>query len=580
MHATLLNLETSIVTNTRCNLRCSHCYLTDEQLKDKKRMSEKSFILSLEQIAKLAKISKVAESIEIEALGGETTLMPIEWWEKMLPALINQITEIERCTNISDASSSITTNGLFSSPEYIELFNRFSNDHFELMTSFEVDTNRFGKDNRQLGRFYENLRQVGAKKIVLMTLTHGALQMSAEEIAEKVLVPVDSSNLNLNFLISSGSASSNMVELPSMKKISDWVIATDKQLVETGRAPLMLVEDYQDALQTNGANAPIENSCSSITILPDGSTLLSSSQLDEIDAEKPLHPLSIEDPYWSVKVSLENSRRIATLLNPLRKECSECLYYSGCKGGGFYYRELVNTDLDREECIGNKAIWEYAEKKLKKTDKNSTERRMRDFVKRLSDPIFFPEAVLEATFSDSYNHYVKYITHLTETSSPVVIHLSEGDLFGFSLLERVWFYHSLGIPFRVSLKRLKSETEIKTLIRHQVFFNFNCIAIDTAEILSFVQQNPWWQISIQLQDAAAALFASNDQERVDHDLVSMRFQSIYIDRRHELLIGWIALFAEGLVPKRDLRGSLGANASSRISKIATRARLLKGRLGH
>lgn len=85
MHNALDMLNVCIAPTRLCNLSCTHCYVDPALLRDKSMMDEGTYRESFQRIEELFCRDKKVTKINVELLGGELTMMPLQFWERNLP---------------------------------------------------------------------------------------------------------------------------------------------------------------------------------------------------------------------------------------------------------------------------------------------------------------------------------------------------------------------------------------------------------------------------------------------------------------------------------------------------------------
>ena len=81
----------SMTTNRSCTLRCNHCYIEPHLLASKDKISINDYKLSFDKVDELYNFDQGLEEVEWEVMGGETTMMPFDFWQEMLPWSLDRI---------------------------------------------------------------------------------------------------------------------------------------------------------------------------------------------------------------------------------------------------------------------------------------------------------------------------------------------------------------------------------------------------------------------------------------------------------------------------------------------------------
>jgi hypothetical protein len=532
-------------------------------------MSNSLYSQALSQIRRLVELDQRIDTLEMEALGGETTLMPYSFWEHKLPETIDMLKDFRRSKGVR-VDLVFVTNGIFPDKKYIDLFNSYKNEPlFELTTSWDLDTNRFGSKDRLMPRFIENMASLLCDKNILITLTQDTLKLTASDLVEKILGPAGIDSMNFNLLVPSGTALSGQHRSPpKFDDVATYVESLDEQFNNLGLAELLFIEDHKDTLLSGGNDSPLENSAYAMSILPDGSTAMAATLMGE-QIEPPRNRLSIADELWPMKALFENSVRIAKTINVLRDECSQCEFYFGCKGGSLYYRDLVETDLDKYECIGGKALWKHVNKSTSIGQWSLVHLQRQIKTKSLHANSY--NGVCEASMADDYDSFLETISTLPLGNR---IHLVPGEVFNLSLLERIFFYDSLALPVDIPFSEMNIE-DAAIIIRHQVYLNTQIELATQGDVLEFIVKYPEILISKQITTAHQALrehMASSDhveKQKLVRD-------EMYLDERNEDLFIWVALNLIDTSTFTDSSPNLNDDVALFLSRVITESIVARG----
>lgn len=96
-----------------CNFRCSFCYLTEQQLSDKKLLDLNRLSEMLQEITSVSTVDKV------DLYGGELGLLPKDYWDDLVTLLmIYGITDINLVTNLSMVNDITTDPRVYTSVSF------------------------------------------------------------------------------------------------------------------------------------------------------------------------------------------------------------------------------------------------------------------------------------------------------------------------------------------------------------------------------------------------------------------------------------------------------------------------------
>lgn len=438
-------LNVSITTNRSCTLKCNHCYIEPELFKSKDRISVENYKKVFDQIERLKLKDGRLKNIEWEVIGGETTMMPFEFWEEMLPYTLDRIARINHMCEKKGALNFLT-NLIYKDKRYTDLFNQYG-DHplFCLYTSWEPDTNRFGNNDKLLPKFKKTLGEINAKeKILDIILTKAVVEMDPTSIIEE-FGALGITDYSIKQLSPYGSGKEffkhNMV---SFKKMADFLIRFDKAREKLGGTFTPFEEmlgafSHGTAFQCNG------NFKYDLSIEPDGHTHFNANQTmgDMVVGFKPIY---IHDENWAERVMFENTTEEANKLTLKHEECTQCEYLRFCNAGWYHYKLLPKVEYEKfaqDECSGFKSVWKRAEKvgyyfdQCQDSHLNNLS-QMTAMSHQCNDIISYLE-----TESDGYEKYIE------NSSSAGKIEMVGGIIFGKSVLERCFYYESLGVSYRL-----------------------------------------------------------------------------------------------------------------------------------
>ena len=188
MHNALDMLNVCIAPTRLCNLRCDHCYITPELLSDRRMMAEDVYRTTFDRIEELFKADRKVSKINIELLGGELTMMPLEFWERNLPWTLERMAAWDA---LYDAEAALIwcTNLIFKDDGYVDLLNRMGQRFgygLDLFVPWEPDTNRFKKDYKLLPRYLKTLEAIHGikRKTLCITMSRAVIEQGPQFIVD------------------------------------------------------------------------------------------------------------------------------------------------------------------------------------------------------------------------------------------------------------------------------------------------------------------------------------------------------------------------------------------------------------
>jgi len=404
-------------------------------------MTKETFMSVFDQVESLYAKDVHLDEVEWEVIGGETTMMPYEWWEEMLPYALKRISELNERLKIK-GSLNFLTNLVYSDKRYTDLLSQYS-DHpyFSLYTSWEPDTNRFGKRHQLFPKFLQTMSEIKGKKTLDIILTKEVIRMGPQYVLDTFL-PLGVNDFSIKQLSPYGSGKeffkTNMV---SFKEMCDYLLEfgrlKPKEVTYTPQDEMMSSLHRGTSFQCNG------NFRFDISIEPNGLTTFNANQTAD-EASVGLSPLYITDPFWANKAMYENTRELDDKLTLSHPSCDGCEYITYCNAGWYHYK-VINpaeiADYNKDECPGFKGMWDDVKIKVNAKDLSISKSFLRWVA---SGRIEIKKGMTQVNESSLPKEYDAYLAALSKGDFFINLDQKE-DLFGRSLSERLWFYDSLGI---------------------------------------------------------------------------------------------------------------------------------------
>ena len=488
MKRVINQINVSITTNRTCTLRCDHCYIEPHLFDVKTRMTEETYRLIFDRVEELKAIDHNLTEIEWEAIGGETTMMPFEFWERQLPWTLDRISRINEGLR-SPGSLNFLTNLIYKDPRYTDLFNQYA-DHpaFCLYTSWEPDTNRFGKRNQLFQRFYDTLKSIKAKqKILDIILTKSVIEMGAERILDMFL-PAGITDFSMKMISPYGSGKAffepNMVDFQSMTQFfRDMERLKPANVTFTPQEEMLSTLMRGTSFQCNG------NFKYDLSIEPEGTCHFNANQTAS-EAALGFKTLDIKDPDWAFKVCFENKIEEDNKLSLQHAECDQCVFMPYCNAGWYHYKVADPRVIDQyraNECSGYKQFWSYNLEKLGRQalDRSGHLHRLALKSRLARDTTQSPgsDCVKESELPYDYD---KYFTQARSMGSVVI---DRERFFGKTLLQRLWWYDDLRVSAFVPAEVLSKSKHTDRIVEHYLYGNYHCVELDSAFLSKYLSQN-------------------------------------------------------------------------------------------
>jgi len=483
MKRVINQINVSITTNRTCTLQCTHCYIAPHLFKDKTQMTEGVYRSVFDKIEQLKSIDRNLHEIEWEVIGGETTMMPFEWWERQLPWTLDRIEQINKGLRIP-GSLNFLTNLIYADKRYTDLFNQYA-DHpvFCLYTSWEPDTERFGKRNQLFKRFYETLCSIKAKqKILDIILTKEVIAIGAERILEMFL-PAGITDFSVKMISPYGSGKAFFEpNQPQFHEMTEFF--KDMHRLKPAHITFTPQEEMLSSLMKGTSFQCNGNFKYDLSIEPDGVCHFNANQTAD-EAALGFRRIVIDDPDWAYEICFENKVEENNKLTLLHPECDQCEYLMHCNAGWYHYKVHDPKVIDRYrklDCSGYRQFWDFNQSLLgQQVNDRSRHIHQLQLRGRRLPPLLAEMPVSESTISKRYRDYFKSVKSLS------MIHIDKPQVFGKTLLERLWFYDDLGVRTSIASDVLFSSAELDAIVEHVLSQNMPCIYLDDEQIARYLQ---------------------------------------------------------------------------------------------
>ncbi|ELQ8317834.1 radical SAM protein [Pseudomonas aeruginosa] len=495
MHkARTVNQANVSITATRwCNRRCTHCYIDPKELANRSFMQPETFKSIFPRMRELLALDKGLEEIEWELIGGEITSLPVEYWQENLPFALDQCADFNKVLK-TPGSINVLSNLIFADEkrrsDYLDLFAKYGDrQEMCLYTSWEPETNRFGKNMALFDRWKETVREAGVRqKILDVILTRTVVDLGPEYLLETFL-PLGIKDFSIKMISPFGSGRTfwqpNMVEF---ERMSDYLIRLFDMVPEG--ITFTPADEMSGAVFRGTSYQCIGNFRYDLAIEPDGLTTFNANQTtDEASLGSGL--IYLDDPDWSWKVLSDNTQELDNKLSAYHDYCFQCEFHSSCAGGWYHYRTAAPEDVrawDAGDCPGYKKLWIKIKNKYGAFDRPvqvhreemSRLRSERNSVTRSTS------LSLEPT-DDSLSH-AQWLKQVAGNE----VQLLAGEGMGKPLVQRMWAYQAVGCRMLLTeaeFVRL-TDSEQRTVVEHLVYDDFFALSLGEGAVWSWCERNP------------------------------------------------------------------------------------------
>lgn len=470
MHkATRVNQANVSITATRwCNRRCTHCYIDPKELANPTEMDEQVFRAIFPRMRELVALDKGLQEVEWEIIGGEITKMPIDYWQRNLPYALSQCRDFN--LNLKTPGSvNVLSNLIFSDDQrradYVDLFNQYADwPEMAVYTSWEPETNRFGKRDVLMGSWKETVSAIRTKqKILDVILTKTTVALGPEYLLETFL-PLGITDFSIKMISPYGSGKAfwqpNMVEF---ERMSDFLCRLF-DLAPKG-VTFTPADEMTSAMFRGTSYQCIGNFRYDLAIEPDGLTTFNASQTTE-EAALGDGRIYIDDPDWAYRVLADNTSELDNKLSKYHSYCFQCEFHSFCAGGWYHYRISDPADVrawDSGDCPGYKKLWTKVRDRFGAF--NHFETRQRAAMQALVGQLQVADA--PALDEPSGGRFFEWL----KTAEGSGISVQRTVVFGKPMIERLWAYEAAGCRPVVASEAFHelSSSEKRGLVEHVVY---------------------------------------------------------------------------------------------------------------
>lgn len=335
-----------------CNLRCTHCYIHSDVKKASKNMLDDQVQQIAAGIVKHMKFIKY-DRAEIHFIGGEPTMLGLEFFEKNIPLFKKIVEENGFVTEVMMVTNLLHPDILAMS----KLFDRIN-------TSYEPET-RFvswtGKAKPKLKKMWVDnvhlLKSNGIDVNITTAMTKPVLAYGASKILDEFYA-MGVKQVHFGFFIPEGDGLDNIKDVfPPFVETSNFLIEAAQWNIEKNKTdPDVFVNPFQSMLAAIDANEPFDD-----IICP-----IISGSMDinwDGNAAPCLEAGGAKLPEWAGNIfndggiletyqKAEYQKKIREATKP-QKVCYSCDEYQVCKSGCGVLFKFWQPD-EHEDCPGFK----------------------------------------------------------------------------------------------------------------------------------------------------------------------------------------------------------------------------------
>ncbi len=548
MHNALDMLNVCIAPTRLCNLRCEHCYITPELLGDKTMMAEAVYRQTFDRIEQLFKADRKVSKINIELLGGELTMMPLEFWERNLPWTLERMATWD---SIYDAEAALIwcTNLIFKDAGYVDLLNRMGERFghgIDLFVPWEPDTNRFKKDFKLLPRYLETLEAITKikRKTLCITMSRAVVEQGPQFIVD-TFISKGITDVTCDMLYPAGSGKAYFQRNCTYGQVSEFIIALRGLLPDyVELSPLI---EMESACRTLTHYHYPGNDTYDIEVEPNGEVTFNSSYTGD-ESIFATQTLSVSDDAFAAKAIFNNTPELRLRHSMPYAACGTCEFAVVCSGGWAWHKQLspeMAGLISHGDCAGLKRVWQFAKSRagVSGGDRSQylsmVERRQRRGAieaRRLESVIGrgVDVPLVEDAFAGDYEGYFEQLAR------PRLVAMTNGQLHGKTWVERLFFYDAIGSHVMLDagwFARAALEGG-EELFRHIVYRNYHHLAFPERSVADELMNNVGWALSQRLQQVLRSMrdgkgaMLSADTGRHD-ELVEFAYRIHAAEQRQE-----------------------------------------------
>lgn len=492
-------------------------------------MSPDTFKAIFPRMRELLALDQGLEEVEWELIGGEITSLPVEYWQENLPYALDQCADFNRSLKTPGAIN-VLSNLIFADErrrrDYLDLFERYGQrSEMCLYTSWEPETNRFGKNMALFDRWKETVREANvSQKILDVILTKTVVDLGPEYLLETFL-PLGIKDFSIKMISPYGSGRSfwqpNMV---AFDRMSAYLI----QLLELLPAGITFTpaDEMSGAVYRGTSYQCIGNFRYDLAIEPDGLTTFNASQTTG-EASLGEGLVYVDDPEWSWKVLADNTQELDNKLSAYHSYCFQCEFHSHCAGGWYHYRQAASEDVrawDAGDCPGYKKLWTAIKARHGSYDRPVQIHR--DALTRLrSERLAAPS---QRNGTDEVDYLQGSFATWLKSVQTATVSLGSREIAQKPLIQRVWAYQAVGVPSSLSQADFEElpETQQRSVVEHLVYDDLFSLTLAKDVVWTWCERNPGDSLAQLLVAGALAVEAGHIEGSLiaaDHNAELLRW---------------------------------------------------------
>lgn len=501
-------MSTTISTNLNCNMSCRHCYIQPELLRLKEYIDEETYRRCVSVIIESFRLDDSVSYLHLDVLGGEATLMPFEFWERNLPWTLDQITDL----NGSGTQTEFTfcTNLMWRDERYLGLLREHRHHPaMDIAISFEgPESGRFGRNMAIFPKFLSRIEALGDCNMLNLVLImgQGVIDLGPQYIIDTfVKRGITDVTCDMVFPWGSGKAYFERHQ-PRYADVARFIA----DLTDLGQ-PYGLTVDHLDdmrkSLRTLSRSQNTLNDAYEYHWDQRGNLSLNPNQTGT-EAVLPYFAVHASDANAALKIVWANSSELDNKLSFEHEFCRDCNYLQACNAGWYPHKGLDPFTVRQHmrqpgeagfSCPGFHELWEREASThldLVGVTRYGDQRRTRK-LQRLKEAQRSSSHIAEQAFVGDYEGFFEAVKDIQR------VEVFDGELFGLSPRQRLWFYDRLGVAVTFS-GGAEAFAQASSIIAHSVAGNYHTVEVPPAEVIAFVSQNPSIPLSKFIQDALLA----------------------------------------------------------------------------
>lgn len=338
-----------------CNLRCSHCYI-DSKVKNSSGFMTRENLVNLSKQIRDHVINNGIERAEIHIIGGEPTMLGLDYFEAVMPKIRE---------NLDGINYDLILVSNLLSKESLEIAKKFD----KVSTSYEPDTRFFSSQGNYKPRlektWQKNVERLISEGIDLsgtICITKGAIEAGARNILEFFIIN-SIKKIHLGFYIPQGDGLASMpLNMPKFEETAKFLCDAADWYFDTkdGKSRRdVYLNPIESVITSIHKDEPSEDIVcpiipGSIDINWDGNAVTCIEEGGAVNVDWAGNVFS--DGIENVTKSRKFIKRVMAARKPPHSICVECNYYQICLGGcGVLFKYWEGEG----ECPGFKSFIEY-----------------------------------------------------------------------------------------------------------------------------------------------------------------------------------------------------------------------------